>query len=321
LVAALQWSWFIDGVAAEGRVWADVALAATPRERTLLRGRVLMAAGFLAGAESDLEQMAIHAAELRALGEELDSAVLLANAFDMLAISKWARAKPHEAVGPHRESIKLYSSISDRWDEAAALAELGRTLVDVGDIDEARRTLDLAVRRARVLGEDAALGFTLDASAALAVRTGELDDASRLIDEAVRHYRSSRYQEGLASGLNTAGLIASARREWEVAREAFVEALGIVRRIGHLGAATTVLSGLARVEHARADSSRAAVLCAAAAAMRERSGAELSIHEQDELDAFRSQLRDELGVVTFEDAWAAGGALTLDRAATLAGAE
>ncbi len=320
LVGALQWSWFIDGRAAVGRVWAVVALAATRGERTVLRGRVLIAAAFLASAQSDLEQMVVYATELRALGEELDSAVLLANALDMLAISEWAQGRPHEAVGLHRESIKLYSSIGDRWDEAAALAELGRTLVDLGDIDEARRTLDLAVRKARLLGEDAALGFTLDASAALAVTTGELDDASRLIDEAVRHYRLSGYQEGLASGLNTAGLVASARREWDCAGEAFVEALGVVRRIGHLGAATTALSGLARVEHARADATRAAVMCAAAAAMRGRAGAEVSAHEQDELNAFRSRLRNELGAVAFEDAWATGGALTLDRAATLAGA-
>lgn len=318
LVGALQWGWFIDGRIAEGRSWADAALAATHGRRTLLRGRVLVAAAMLASGQSDLARTTEFAGELCALGGQLDSAALRANGLDMLGVAHWARGKPKEAAELHRQAIELYHTYADDWDEAAAMAELGRALADAGELDEARSTLELAVRKARTLDENAALGFTLDASATFALTVGELDTAAALIDEAVEHYRASGYQEGLASGLNTQALVALARSDLVPAQIAFNEALTMCRRLGHLGGAATALDGLARVEHGSSRFQRATELCAAAAAMRTRAGAAVPPHGKDALETFTTQLSAELGSAAFHTAWSAGQSLNLDQASELA---
>ena len=176
--------------------------------------------------------------------------------------------------------------------------------------------LDLGVHRARRLGEDAALGFTLDARALFALKCGELETAAEIIGEAVSHYRASGYLEGLASGLNTQAFAAIGRGD--PASASLAEALAACRRLGHLGGAATALAGLARVADMTGDAARAAEFCAAAATLRAQAGAGLAGPEQASLDELAGRLATQLGPAAFGDAWASGQAIRLDQAQDLA---
>jgi predicted ATPase len=319
LVAALAWAWFIDGRIAEGRAWADHALAVTDGRRTLVRGRALLAGAALASAQSDLDHQAQLASEAVSLGDELGSAFLCAAGLDWLGLARWAQGNLEEAVTLLEKAAGLHGSHGNKWYEAACSAELGRALADGGRLGEARQMLDLGVRRARRLGEDAALGFTLDARALFALKCGELDTAAEIIGEAVSHYRASGYHEGLASGLNTQAFAAIGRGDPASASASFAEALAACRRLGHLGGAATALAGLARVADMTGDAARAAEFCAAAATLRARAGAGLAGPEQASLDELASRLAAQLGPAAFGDAWASGQAIRLDQAQELAG--
>ncbi len=319
LVAALAWAWFIDGRIAEGRAWADHALAFTDGQRTLVRGRALLAGAALASAQSDLDHQAQLASEAVSLGDELGSAFLCAAGLDWLGLARWAQGNLEEAVTLLEQAAGLHGSHGNKWYEAACSAELGRALADGGRLGEARQMLDLGVRRARRLGEDAALGFTLDARALFALKCGQLDTAAEIIGEAVSHYRASGYLEGLASGLNTQAFAAIGRGDPASASASFAEALAACRRLGHLGGAATALAGLARVADMTGDAARAAEFCAAAATLRARAGAGLAGPEQASLDELASRLAAQLGPVAFGDAWASGQAIRLDQAQELAG--
>jgi predicted ATPase/DNA-binding SARP family transcriptional activator len=319
LVAALAWAWFIDGRIAEGRAWADHALAVTDGQRTLVRGRALLAAAALASAQSDLDHQAQLASEAISLGDELGSAFLYAAGLDWLGLARWAQGNLEEAVTLLEKAAGLHGSHGNKWYGAACSAELGRALADSGRLGEARQMLDLGVRRARRLGEDAALGFTLDARALFALKCGELDTAAEIIGEAVSHYRASGYLEGLASGLNTQAFAAIGRGDPAAASASLAEALAACRRLGHLGGAATALAGLARVADMTGDAVRAAEFCAAAAALRSQAGAGLAGPEQASLDELAGRLAAQLGPAAFGDAWASGQAIRLDQAQELAG--
>jgi len=319
LVAALAWAWFIDGRIAEGRVWADHALAVTDGQRTLVRGRVLLAGAALASAQSDLDHQAQLASEAVSLGDELGSAYLRATGLDWLGLARWAQGNLEAAIALLGKAAGLHGSHGNKWYDAACSAELGRALADGGRLGEARQMLDLGVRRARRLGEDAALGFTLDARALFALKCGELDTAAEIIGEAVSHYRASGYLEGLASGLNTHAFVAIARGDPASASASFAEALSACRRLGHLGGAATALAGLARVADMTGNTARAAEFCAAAATLRAQAGAGLAGPEQASLDELAGRLAAQLGPAAFGDAWASGQAIRLDQAQELAG--
>jgi predicted ATPase/DNA-binding SARP family transcriptional activator len=319
LVAALAWGWFIDGRLAEGRAWADQALAVTDGQRTFVRGRALLAGTALASGQSDLDHMAQLADEAAELGDELGSSYLRAAGLNWLGLARWAQGHLDDAIALLEEAAGLHGSHGNRWYDAVCLAELGRALADCGRLGEARHMLDLGVRRARRLGEDAALGFTLDARALFALKCGELDTAAEIIGEAINHYRASGYLEGQASGLNTQALAALARDDSASAAASFAEALTLCRRLGHLGGAATALAGLARVADKAGDAARAAQLCAAAATLRARAGAIMTASEQASLGELTSRLAAELGPAAFGDAWAAGQAIRLDQAQELAG--
>jgi predicted ATPase/DNA-binding SARP family transcriptional activator len=319
LVAALAWAWFIDGRIAEGRAWAGHALAVTDGQRTLVRGRALLAGAALASAQSDLDHQAQLASEATSLGDELGSAFLYAAGLDWLGLARWAQGNLAEAVTLLEKAADLHGSHGNKWYEAACSAELGRALADSGRLGEARQMLDLGVRRARRLGEDAALGFTLDARALFALKCGELETAAEIIGEAVSHYRASGYLEGLASGLNTQAFAAIGRGDAASASASLAEALAACRRLGHLGGAATALAGLAHVADMTGDAARAAEFCAAAATLRAQAGAGLADPEQASLDELASRLAAQLGPAAFGDAWASGQAIRLDQAQELAG--
>ncbi|MGH9283523.1 MAG: hypothetical protein ACRD0S_11385, partial [Acidimicrobiales bacterium] len=327
------WSWFVEGRIAEGRSWADLALAATENQSTFLRGSLFLSGSLLAGAHSDITAYAAHAEEALRLGAELDTPVLRAGGAHFLAVVRWAegnlaRAREllHEAIeGYEHADADRHPPVNSELPGAfwgpwrMVLGVLGRVLNDAGDASEAAEALSRARNLARSQGEDLALAFSLDVSAALALDRVETAEAASLIDEAVHHYRQGGWLEGLASGLNTQGLVALSTRATATAQASFGEALGLCRRLGHLGGLATALEGLASVAATGGEAHRPATLLGAAAALRARSGAGIPAHLQPAHSRLRAQLAERLGDDEFAAAWKAGEALGPDAAVELAG--
>src|SRR5262249_56105373 len=111
-------AWFSDGRIAEGRAWADHALAVTDGERTAVRGRALLAGAALASAQSDLDHQAQLAAEAISLGHELGSAFLHAAGLDWLGLARWAQGNLEEAVTLLAKAAGLHGTHCNNRPEA-----------------------------------------------------------------------------------------------------------------------------------------------------------------------------------------------------------
>ena len=257
--------------------------------------------------------------ELSALGIELGASRFQAIALDFLGLARWAKGSVDESATLLAAALPLYDEAGDLFYGALCWTEYGRSLVDAGHYPEAREVLSEAVRRARELGQSAALGFALDALALFELGHGDRKRAAGLIDEAVAHYRTSGYQEGVASGLNTRAATALAVGDCDAATTDFREAIALCRRLGHVGGAATSLDGLARVAERGNDIARAVECASAAEHLRSQSDIALPPHEQQARDEFVAGLRAAVAGPVFEDAWAKGARASLDVVSRLAG--
>ena len=322
IVAASAWTWFAAGRIAEGTQWAELALRTTAQVPSPRRAGLLYASAAMASVRSDIDTLAARSEELMRIAEEIGSVRFAAIGRDMLGITRWVAGAADESAELHRTAIELYDSAGDSAADgpmyaAICCTELGRSLLAAGRPEEADEALANALRRARALGEDASIGFALDALATRAIATGDVDRATELAEEAVERYRASGYQEGVASGLNTRAGLALARRDTDAAGADYAEAVDVCRRLGHLGGAATALVGLARVAELRGDPLVASERCAAAHGLRTRAGLAPSAAEADELEQLHTRLRTAAGGDAFDDAWARGAAVGLDAVATL----
>ena len=113
--------------------------------------------------------------------------------------------------------------------------------------------------------------------------------------------------------------LAAAQDDDAGARSLLYEALLIRCRLGDsqgICAALEKMSGSATPD----DADRAARILAAAGAMRERTGARLSLKDQGQLDQQLASLQGSLGGDRFQRAWREGRTATLDDALNDAGA-
>jgi predicted ATPase/class 3 adenylate cyclase len=310
LAAGLWRFWEIRGYLLEGRQWLERVLAATTTDETMTRADVLTAAGVLGAAQGD------HAAAMRY----------------------------------HEQSLALHERLGNRKGIQFALHNLANAAQHQGDAARARglyeRVLEIAGN------DDPNVSFVRVALADVADSQGDREAARVNYERAIEDVRSTGDAWGMAYAQSSYGQSAARHGEYSVARERYEQALEISRQLGDQRGEARLMTLLADVDvdegnHASAlgllygaleircrlgdspgicsalerfsagamevDAASAARILAAAASLRERTGARLSLAGQAAVDQQLARLQATLGG-EFGDLWQAGSAVSVDEA-------
>jgi non-specific serine/threonine protein kinase len=209
LAAALRHFWLVRGFRREGRGWLaallavpDTAGGAVPPR---VRGRALLAAGFLAGHDGDRD----------------------------------------EASERCRESLALLRAHGDRAGTALSLQVLGLTALAEDDPVTARPLLEEALAIRRAVGDREEVAHSLNHLAMLALREGDLATAGALPEESLAIRRAAGDAFGVAGVLTWLASLAHLQDDTAAARDRFRESLALYQAIGARAGILQPLCGLA----------------------------------------------------------------------------
>jgi non-specific serine/threonine protein kinase len=287
LIRALVPLWIWRGVPAEGRQWVEAVLELADQESTsvppALRALLFLFGGVIAGMQADLGRS-------RALYEA---------------------------------SVALWRTIDDQVGLAFALATLGNSKIQTGELEQADSAVAESLRLARGSGSTFALCHVLNDCGAVARACGQPERATTYLRESLMLGRTLEraVDRGVAAGraLIVLGLSLMELGRIDEATTAFKEAFLEFRGSGMTGyRLAQALDGIARVVAAAGDSLRAAQLLGAADAAWRASGANRyplddQAHERDV-----QGVKDQLGSFVFDEAMAEGRAMTAAQAISCA---
>jgi len=197
-----------------------------------------------------------------------------------------ARAKAYTALGgltywlsdadaterAYESAVSLYRAIGDRDGEAEALYNVAFVPTLRSDINEARRRFELSLARAREVGRP---DLVAHSQASLGVVGAEDDPASALtfLEEAIAFYRQAGDRMRLADTLVSIAMAHRLLGQPEAARGAYLEALRLSTEAKNLpGIGSGLLIG-STVESSAGRHAEALQMLAAAAALRDSTGA------------------------------------------------
>jgi predicted ATPase/class 3 adenylate cyclase len=284
LVGALGWFWFLRGFAAEGNGWVTAVLAlpgaAAP---TVARAQALHAASVMANMQDDYAAEREYGRASVAIFQAHGNLQGAGRSLTEQAIADMNEARDDVAQALLDTSVALARESGDRWGLCFSLSQLGGVARSTGRYAEARARLTESAAIARELGDRFLLGLALAGLARVLRLQGNEQESAATFNE----------QESAAT---------------------FKESLVVSTELEDAMLMPRALAGLAGAAVLAARYERAAMLLAAAAAVREASGRSematlLAVNDQDATDT-RAALGDE----AFAAAWAVGWAMSPEQA-------
>jgi len=324
LAAGLARFWYIRSQFHEGYDWLHRArrlLAAgadQPEASNHLRGRVLYGEGDLLAAIGD---------GLHALPLLLESVELLRKSGDQVRLvhglhrtAEVGSNSPRAQVeGWLEESLALARGLDNAW-------LLGRTLFQLSMANQTWGEIERAVAFGNealpILRGQAATGSViaqLNILAQLAIRQGNPARAIALLEEALDLSRTRAVSLGSqAWTVRNLGFAYQSAGDLMRAVGCYVESLEMRQRLGQLPGVAWSMEGLGEVALLSGDGRRAVRLWAAASRLRRESHDQLTDVEANRFAEWQAKAQTMLGEETYEQAWAAGEALSLEEAVTYA---
>ncbi len=143
---------------------------------------------------------------------------------------------------------------------------------------------------------------------------GDLKGAELALNESLSHARGRKSEPVTAFALNVLGRLAFQRGDVDGARSLLEDALQSLADVRHTWHMAESLEDLAAVLGAQGEAARAARLWGAAEALREEIGAPVAPAERSRYEAAVASARETRPVTAFESAWAEGRAMTPEAA-------
>lgn len=201
-----------------------------------------------------------------------------------------------------------------------ALALTGRARIELrdGDLDEARRLCHEALALSDARADPVGRGSAAHVLGVAAQMAGDLDEARKWMAERIELAPPTGNYGGLSMEANNLAMVERQLGNVDRAEELSREALDIFHRRRDEWAYPFGLSGLAAVAVERRDFKRAAMLIGAADARLEEQEAAWPPDERPHYDRTVALLTGSMAADAFEQARAAGGALTPDEAVAYA---
>jgi predicted ATPase len=274
LVAALWRFWQLHGHLAEGRRWAEEAVALpSASERTAERARTLTALGGLAYWQED--------------------------------VPAFSRA--------YEEALAMARERGDRSAEAEGIYNLSYARAYQGEMPDALGLLEQARGMFDELGDQRGIADTLWFRAVGARLAGDLPTARALAAESLALYRETGDRFGMTDALFAVGRVAFDEGDLSIMAASFFEALDNEEGVGNRTGMGIVLDHLAAKASADGDHLRAVRLGGASQAIKEAAGGHAPPPLIDLPDP-RVAARAELGEQVVSAAWEEGRAMPLERA-------
>jgi predicted ATPase/DNA-binding SARP family transcriptional activator len=314
LVVALWRFWDVRGYWSEGRRWVDMALALQGAPPLGLRAAALNAAGSLANNQGDFREAEALWEQSLVLKREDGDPRNIAAALNNLSIAVQRQGNYERSVALLEESLALKREIDDRTDLPHSLNNLGITVQHMGDLDRAVALYEEAATLWRDLGDDLNSAYAqLNLGVAL-TRLGQPMRATALYEETLVVFRRLDESWGIAAARHNLGNLAAAQGDYARAADLYRESLRLWRYLADKeGLAENLESwaALASAERRYADAVR---LHGAAQAYRLQTGAPARPADRAKQDEQLTAARTALGAAAYDEAWAAGQALTIEQA-------
>jgi len=173
MMAYLPVFWYFRGLLAEGRRWAEHALAAGGARPDEPRASALLGAGFMAWAQGDHDRAAVLLEEALAIFQRLDAGPLLARTLYCLGLAAQGRRDHDRAARLYEEALERYRVLGNEPWAAHLRNALGTVAYE--QRDDARTTpfFEAALREFRALGIAWGQAVSLGHLARLALRHQE----------------------------------------------------------------------------------------------------------------------------------------------------
>jgi predicted ATPase len=273
LAAALWRFWYQRGYLREGRAWLQELIGMQPDATSAERAKAYVALG--------------------GLGYWLSDAVT--------------------AQASYESAVRLYRELGDREGEAEALYNLAFVPVMRGDLDASVGLFEESLAVARDVGRADLVAKNQHALGVAFREAGDVQAALPLFERALAFFREGDDRHQLVWGLAEAALSYHMLGQRREAWAAYREVLGLVteaRNLPGIAASLELISTFASSEGRHAEAAR---MTAAAAALREETGATAQLMSSARVDVAQVARR-EIGEEAVEQALADGRAMTLDEA-------
>lgn len=318
LVAAASQFWWAAGRLEEGRAWVRAALEAMDIVNPRIRAKLLQHAGQFALGYSDYREAIAHLRASADLARTAGDAHVEARSLSSLA---WAIDEAGDYAGARpvwREGLAVARRAGDDIVAAQILHNMGYTASAAGNLSEGEELLSEALVLARACANDWQLAYTLSDLGNTVAARGDAPAGLALCQEALALARKVGDRPALMAALDNEAQLAFDAGETERAQALWREALTLAVESNLQLALFGSLDGVGQTLAMSGGAGAAVRLLAAADAIRRSSavprlGRKAAAYEQA-LDRTRAALGD----AAFEEAWAAGRALSVDDAVRLA---
>jgi predicted ATPase/DNA-binding SARP family transcriptional activator len=220
--------------------------------------------------------------------------------------------------GAARALFEQRLALHERRDDAegvlATLLRLATVTGCEGSLTEARSYYERGVALSEQLGDRRSLAQSLGGLGGIAELEGDYPRASSFFEQSVPLAREVGASEYLVWGLHAWGFVTWQQGDVDAGRALLEESMAMFREMGHRYGLARSLKRLAGLSLAMRHTERAARMYGAAVSLREVIGSPLGPLGQAELDRDVAAIRASLGEPAFAQAWAEGGALTLEQA-------
>jgi predicted ATPase/class 3 adenylate cyclase len=278
LVGALWRFWHLGGHLAEGRRWAEEALALpTAAAPSPERRRALTALGGVAYWQED--------------------------------VPAFRRA--------YEEALALARDLGDRNAEAEGIYNLAYALPYDGDLDGCVRMVEQSKQMFEELGDSRGIADCLWILGITARLRGDLKGSRAMVEESIGRHRGLGDRFGATVGLYMLGRVAFEQGDLATARACFLEALDNDELVGNRTGMGVTLDNLAAQASRRGDHLRALRLAGASESLKEAAGGHAPPPLIDLPDP-REAARPVVGEAAVRAAWDEGRAMTMEQAVALA---
>jgi predicted ATPase/transcriptional regulator with XRE-family HTH domain len=320
--------------------------------------KALNAAVLLAVEQADTRTARQFAEENLSLSRELEDQPSIARALCSLGLVLWKQKDFVAARRYCEEGLAIFRELGDPFAVADALHWLGHITINQGDYEAAQAYLDESQSIAREMENKIGIVEALADLGLLAYLRNDYEVAQSHLEDSLLRFREANLVPGMVSALNRLGDLARCLGDYEKAGELYTEGLSLYRDMGDLDEIPSILHNLGYIAQHRGDTSqalalfqeglaiqhqmgnragiaecllgvasvfsvqgqteKAARLFGAAEALRQSIGASLWPANRVEYDRVLAHLHASIDDATLEVAYAAGRAMSVEQAVSLA---
>ncbi len=226
----------------------------------------------------------------------------------------WMQCDHASAQALFEESLALKRELGDKQGMAASLNNLGGMAKQQGDNASARTLFEESLALRREGGDKGGIAVSLGNLGLVASDQGDLASGRALYEESLAIAREVGDKRLMGVVLVNRARLACQEKDYAASWSCLAEGLSLCRALGERRMTFFALEGCAALARAQERPQRAVQLYGASDGLRTAIGVPLPPDRREEVDQDLAALRATLGAEAFDSAWAAGRALTWERA-------